>query len=229
MRGWLLEARRAEAVRLGAQNFLAAPTRFVAKDEAVGVLAHAASVLPNLTHVVDAIAANADVNAVSILAPEHGFRGSAPAGEGGAGGVDPATGLPIRSVYRKTGNALVDAATRDGARTVVVDLQDVGTRFYTYIWTLYDLLVAFAAARHNSADADLRVIVLDRPNPLGGVAVQGPVVVECVAIAPRTPRRPNPPRVGASRSHPCPERPRTHAGRTSRASWVASRLRCATA
>ena len=179
----MANANKAATFQLGAEVFLAQPTRYLPNTggvkPVVAVLAHAASVLPNLSSVVDALALHTpDVRTVSILAPEHGFRGVAPAGEGGKGGIDPSTGLPVRSIYRKTGKALVDEATRDGASVVVVDLQDVGCRFYTYVWTLYDLLVAFAEARHRTGDTSLRVVVLDRPNPLGGVAVQGPVTVE---------------------------------------------------
>jgi uncharacterized protein YbbC (DUF1343 family) len=105
----------------------------------------------------------------AVFGPEHGFRGTAQAGGSEGRHDDPATGLPVYDTYLKSGQALADVFTASGVDTVLFDIQDVGARFYTYIWTLYDCM---AAARL----AGKRVVVLDRPNPVTGRAALGPVL-----------------------------------------------------
>lgn len=104
------------------------------------------------------------VKLVALFSPEHGIRGEADEKVGDA--VDGQTGLPIYSLYGQ--RTKPTAATLQGIDTLVYDIQDIGCRFYTYISTLG--LVLEAAREHR-----LRVVVLDRPNPLGGTAVEGPV------------------------------------------------------
>lgn len=117
------------------------------------------SVTEDLGRGVDALlAAGADIR--SLLTPEHGYWGAAQAGESGGDSSDAATGLPILDTYLLEGEGLDALLRRTEAPQVVVDMQDIGTRFYTYMWTLYDLLCS--AARTETA-----VTVLDRPNPLG--------------------------------------------------------------
>lgn len=123
------------------------------------------SVTADLTRGVDALlAVGAPLHC--LLTPEHGYWGSAQAGESEGGGVDETTGLPVLDTYRVQGEALDALLQRSGAERVVVDLQDIGTRFYTYLWTLFDVLVS-------ASRVGLPVTVLDRPNPLGR-AVHGP-------------------------------------------------------
>ena len=146
------------------------------------ILAHAASVLPDLTHAVDALAdaTKSGVNLVSVLAPEHGFRGAQQAGHGGKNAtLDPRTGLQVFSIYTKSYDQILSLVQRDGCEVVLVDLQDCGARFYTYIWSMYDVLVAAAGARSGHGNgAPVKVVVLDRPNPLGGQRIEGPVLAE---------------------------------------------------
>lgn len=104
------------------------------------------------------------VELVALFSPEHGIRGAAEAGEKVASGRDEATGLPIHSLYGETRKPT--AAMLDGIDVLVFDIQDIGTRYYTYLWTM--ALALQAAAEHG-----LEFVVLDRPNPLGGAAVQG--------------------------------------------------------
>ncbi|MCB7137129.1 exo-beta-N-acetylmuramidase NamZ family protein [Cellulosimicrobium marinum] len=113
----------------------------------------------------------AGVPVVRYLSPEHGLSGRAREGEHVATGVEPASGLPVVSLYGD--HVRPDADDLHGLDAVVVDLQDVGARFYTYVWTLSHVLEA--CAEHGVA-----VVVLDRPNPLGGRAadVEGPVLDE---------------------------------------------------
>jgi uncharacterized protein YbbC (DUF1343 family) len=108
----------------------------------------------------------AGVALVAIFTPEHGFRGALDV-ENIGHGVDSATGLPIFSLYGNV-RAPTDAMLR-GVDVLLVDLQDIGARTYTYISTA--LLTLRAAAR-----VGIPLIILDRPNPIGGVLVQGPAL-----------------------------------------------------
>lgn len=107
------------------------------------------------------------INVTTLLSPEHGFRGTADAGQHVASGVDEATGLPVVSMYSGGKRGISDALL-DSIDAIVVDLQDVGTRFYTYHITMIEAMEA--AGRRGK-----KVIVLDRPNPLG-MTVDGPVL-----------------------------------------------------
>lgn len=102
-----------------------------------------------------------------IFSPEHGFRGKVDAGEAVANSVDAATGIPIRSLYNGNAQRPSDAAMRS-FDVLVVDMQDVGLRFYTYHISMLRLMEACAACRKP-------VIVLDRPNP-NGSRIDGPVL-----------------------------------------------------
>lgn len=108
----------------------------------------------------------AGVNLVALFSPEHGFRGAAAPGAAVSSAVDTATGLPIYSLYGSSVSP-TDSMLR-GIDVLLIDLQDVGARYYTYISTA--IKVMQAAAPH-----DIPVVVLDRPNPVGG-AVQGTVL-----------------------------------------------------
>lgn len=123
------------------------------------------AVTADLRRGVDAlIDSGADIR--SLLSPEHGYWGAVQAGQSEGEGRDEATGLPILDTYLSAGEALDSLVYRAGADQILIDLQDIGTRFYTYMWTLYDLLCS-------AARTGLGVVVLDRPNPLGG-QVAGP-------------------------------------------------------
>ena len=109
---------------------------------------------------------SAGVRLVALFSPEHGFRGAADPGAAVASSVDSATGLPIYSLYGRT-SAPTDEMLA-GIDVLLVDLQDAGARYYTYITTTVDVMQAAARNR-------IPVVVLDRPNPIGG-AVQGNVL-----------------------------------------------------
>jgi uncharacterized protein YbbC (DUF1343 family) len=129
-----------------------------------GLLAHAASVDARGTHAIDVLRA-AGVDVVRLFGPEHGLRGLLAAGEKVGDGRDAPSGLPVVSLYgSKTKPAPADLA---GLDVLVVDLQDAGVRFYTYASTM---LLALDAA----AAAGIELVVLDRPNPIGGERVEGP-------------------------------------------------------
>lgn len=117
-------------------------------------------------HTLDIMLANG-VNVTTIFSPEHGFRGKADAGQHVADGVDVKTGIPIASLYSGK-NRMPAQSVMESIDVIVCDLQDVGTRFYTYYITMLDLM---RAASLNGKE----FIVLDRPNP-NGMTVDGPVL-----------------------------------------------------
>ncbi|MGB9376111.1 MAG: DUF1343 domain-containing protein, partial [Mycobacteriales bacterium] len=159
---------RGPVVQTGAQ-VLADSHYAELRGQKVGIIANPTTVLPDLRHVVDAMAGSSDVDLRAVFGPEHGFRGSAQAGGAEGYFVDPKTGLPVYDTYLKTPEQLADIFTRSGIDTVVFDIQDVGARFYTYIWTMYDSM-------RGAVLAGKRFVVLDRPNPLTGMAARGPVM-----------------------------------------------------
>ncbi|MFD9937069.1 exo-beta-N-acetylmuramidase NamZ domain-containing protein [Streptomyces massasporeus] len=134
-----------------------------------GIVTNPTGVTRDAGHIVDVMHADARVDLTAVFGPEHGFRGTAQAGGSEGRYDDPATGLPVYDTYLKSGRALADIFTASGVDTVVFDIQDVGARFYTYIWTLYDCMEAAQLAGK-------RFVVLDRPNPVTGRAALGPVL-----------------------------------------------------
>ncbi len=130
----------------------------------VAVIANQTSMVKD-QHLVDFLLEN-DVKIVQVFAPEHGFRGTASAGEKITSGTDEKTGLPIVSLYGN--NKKPTAAQLADVDVLVFDIQDVGARFYTYISTM-------SYAMEAAAENDKKFIVLDRPNP-NGYYVDGPVL-----------------------------------------------------
>ena len=117
-------------------------------------------------HLVDMLVAQG-VNLVGIVSPEHGFRGTADAGEKVNSSVDSRTGVAIWSLYSAKGRNLTDEQLA-AFDIMLVDMQDVGLRFYTYYITMLDVI-------NRCADFARKVIVLDRPNP-NGMYVDGPIL-----------------------------------------------------
>ncbi len=130
----------------------------------VGLLAHQASVTRDFSHATTLLSRLPGVRLVRLFAPEHGLWGAVQDHAAIATGTDPVTGLPVSSLYGEQ-----RAPTRemlDGLDALVVDLQDVGARYYTFAWTM-------ALSMRECARAGVQVVVLDRPNPLGGERVEG--------------------------------------------------------
>ncbi len=161
------------------------------RGKRVGLIANPTSVDASLVSTVTRFRAHADVKLVALYGPEHGVRGNAQAGEFVAFYQDEHFGLPVFSLY---GQALslpadplvdIDATMREfdtqhagkqvvpemlrGVEVLVFDLQDVGTRVYTYVATM-------AYAMSAAAAAGIPFAVLDRPNPIGGFAMEGPIL-----------------------------------------------------
>jgi uncharacterized protein YbbC (DUF1343 family) len=141
----------------------------ILRGQRAGVITNPTGILPDRRHEVDVMHGDNAVDLVAVFGPEHGFRGTAQAGGSQGFYNDPRTGLPVYDTYGKSGRALADVFAASGVDTVVYDIQDVGARFYTYIWTLYDSMVAAAMAGR-------RFVVLDRPNAISGRQATGPVL-----------------------------------------------------
>ena len=134
------------------------------KGKRVGLVTNHSAIDRERGHVIDRLAAAKDVRLLALFSPEHGIRGASDAQV--ASGRDEKTGLPIHSLYGKTRKPTAEMLA--GLDLLVFDLQDIGARYYTYISTLG--LVMEAATEQGKA-----LLVLDRPNPIGGEAVEGPV------------------------------------------------------
>ena len=135
------------------------------KDKKIGIVTNQTGILSNKTHLVDFLLEQ-KINLQKIFAPEHGFRGTADAGEHVVDGKDIKTGLPIISLYGD--NKKPKAEQLAGIDILIFDLQDVGARFYTYISSLHYIMEA-------CAENNIQLIILDRPNP-NGAFVDGPIL-----------------------------------------------------
>jgi uncharacterized protein YbbC (DUF1343 family) len=138
----------------------------------IGLVCNPASVDVELRHAADRLAGAADFTLAALFGPQHGFRSDVQDNMIETGHArDPRRAIPIYSLYSETREPTAEML-RD-LDVLVIDLQDVGTRVYTYIYTMANCLRA--AARHG-----VRVVVCDRPNPIGGVEVEGaPLVPAC--------------------------------------------------
>lgn len=132
----------------------------------VGLVTHPAAVLPDLTSATDALL-NAGVKLAALFGPEHGFNGAAADATAVADATDARTGIAVYSLYGPTKEPTPAMLTN--VDVLVFDMQDVGARFYTFISTLYYVLRAAAKNRKP-------LIVLDRPNPINGAVMEGPLV-----------------------------------------------------
>jgi uncharacterized protein YbbC (DUF1343 family) len=135
------------------------------KDKKIGIVTNQTGILSNKTHLVDFLLEK-KIAVQTIFAPEHGFRGTADAGEHIVDGKDPKTGLSIISLYGD--NKKPKAEQLAEIDLMIFDLQDVGSRFYTYISSLHYVMEA-------CAENGVPLLVLDRPNPNGGI-VDGPLL-----------------------------------------------------
>lgn len=138
------------------------------RGKRVAIVANQTSVIFNnrgYTHIVDSLV-SLKIDLKKVFAPEHGFRGTADAGEIIKDGVDTKTGLPIVSLYGK--NKKPSTAQLKDVDVVIFDIQDVGARFYTYISSLHYVMEA-------CAEQNIPVLILDRPNP-NGHYIDGPIL-----------------------------------------------------
>lgn len=150
------------SVRSGAE-VLATSAFEALSGQRVGLIANHTTRI-DTSHVIDRLAEAPNVDLEAIFAPEHGFRGTAGAGEAVEDDRDPRTGTPVYSLYGDTRRPTPEMMEELDA--LVFDVQDVGARFYTYITTM-------GLAMQSAAEAGLQFVVLDRPNPLGGTLTSG--------------------------------------------------------
>ncbi|PZF83157.1 exo-beta-N-acetylmuramidase NamZ family protein [Jiangella anatolica] len=157
----------ARAVLTGAQR-LADDGWTALSGHRVGVISNPTGILPDASHIVDSMVASGNVTIAGVFGPEHGFRGSAQAGEAEETTIDPRTGVTVYDAYGAQEAGFMRMFAEADVEVVVFDIQDVGARFYTYIWTMWSAMRA-------AARMGLRFVVLDRPNPVGGSA-RGPML-----------------------------------------------------
>jgi uncharacterized protein YbbC (DUF1343 family) len=178
------------AVKPGLEVFLEEQAGLV-RGKRVGLITNPTGVDRDLRPDIESLRRRTDFRLVALYGPEHGVRGDAQAGEYVPFTTDPGSGLPVFSLYGQTmkpapgmlrnidaymrsfdtsgeGKGLDKASVRD-VEAMIFDIQDVGTRVYTYIATM-------AYAMEACAESGIPFIVLDRPNPIGGLAAEGPIL-----------------------------------------------------
>ncbi|MEL3974490.1 DUF1343 domain-containing protein [Rossellomorea oryzaecorticis] len=151
---------------LGVEQLLKEEKHLI-EGKKVGLITNPTGVDQELNSIVDTLHNDPDVELTALYGPEHGVRGDAQAGEYVEFYIDERTGLPVYSLYGATKKPTPEML--ENVEVLLFDIQDVGTRFYTYIYTM---AYAMEAAKEN----DIPIIVLDRPNPLSGEEVEGPVL-----------------------------------------------------
>lgn len=137
------------------------------RGKRVGLITNPTGVDSRLRSTIDILHAAAGVQLVALYGPEHGVRGEYPAGELIDNKIDPTTGIPMFSLYGRTRKPTPEMLK--GVDVLVYDIQDIGSRSYTYISTL-------GLAMEAAAENNIEFVVLDRPNPLGGLKFEGPLV-----------------------------------------------------
>lgn len=155
----------AGAVRTGLDNVGAHAALFAGKR--VGLIVNHTACRSDGAYVVDVFRAMPGVRVTALFSPEHGLHGAEAAGEKVGDQIDPVYGLPVHSLYGKTTKPTPEMLA--DVDVLVFDMQDVGARFYTYVYTMS--LAMEAAAEHGK-----RFVVLDRPNPINGREVEGPLL-----------------------------------------------------
>ncbi len=140
----------------------------ILKGKKVGLITNPTGVDHNLKSTIDILFRSTDVHLVALFSPEHGVRGDFAAGEQVGTITDSETNLPIYSLYGKTRKPTAEMLK--GIDILVYDVQDIGSRSYTYISTL-------GLAMEAAAENNISFVVLDRPNPLGGIRMEGPVTL----------------------------------------------------
>ncbi len=158
------QAPSARSVRPGIETFLADVPRAL-RGKRVGLITNNTGIDRSRTSDIDLIAKHKDLRLVVLLAPEHGIRGAAEAGDEVADETDPRTGVPIYSLYKSEDRGPTPEMLKD-VDVLVYDLQEVGGRTWTYVSTM---ALSMQAAKKKG----IPFVVLDRPNPIGGEIVEG--------------------------------------------------------
>lgn len=164
--------------QFGAEQLLSEYIHLI-KNKKIGIVTNHTAVLKNGVHLVDTLNSFKDIKITALFGPEHGIRGNYSDGESIDNSVDSKTGIHVYSLYGKykkpTKEMLKDI------EVLIFDIQDIGARFYTYISTMFYSIQA-------AAENNIPIIILDRPNPINGVYVDGPIrkpdLISFVGIAP---------------------------------------------
>jgi uncharacterized protein YbbC (DUF1343 family) len=151
-------------VRVGVETFLADVPRAL-RGKRVGLITNHTGIDRSRNSDIDLIAKHKDLKLVALMAPEHGIRGTAEAGERVVDETDPKTGVPVYSLYKTEDRGPTPEMLKD-VDVLVYDLQEVGGRTWTYVSTM---ALSMQAARRKG----IPFVVLDRPNPIGGEIVEG--------------------------------------------------------
>ena len=169
---------QSKIVKVGADLLVSEQLKLV-ENKNLGIVTNHSAVLNSGVHLVDTLNNLSSVNIIALFGPEHGIRGNAPDGKAIKDGIDIKTNIPVYSLYGK-----IRKPTKEMLKNIdilIFDIQDIGARYYTFISTLYYTLIS-------AAENNIPIIVLDRPNPIGGIIVDGPIRKEefksFVAIAP---------------------------------------------
>ena len=153
-------------VHLGSERLVASP---VLDGRYVGLVCNTASIDSDLRHVADRLATHPRAHLAALFGPQHGFRSDVQENMIETGHLrDEVRHVPIYSLYSETREPTAEMLR--GLDVLVIDLQDVGTRIYTYAYTMANCLIAARTHR-------VKAIVCDRPNPIGGIGVEGPMLV----------------------------------------------------
>ena len=139
----------------------------ILEGKRVGLITNPTGVDNNMKSTIDILHEAKNVQLVALFAPEHGVRGDAHAGDHVDNVTDPKTGLPVYSLHGKT--RFPSAEMLKNIDVLVYDIQDIGCRSFTYISTM-------GLAMQAAAENNVEFVVLDRPNPLGGLKVEGGLV-----------------------------------------------------
>ncbi|QKY69993.1 exo-beta-N-acetylmuramidase NamZ domain-containing protein [Lentibacillus sp. CBA3610] len=150
-------------MKLGNENLFTEPYNSLLRGARVGIVTNYTGLNSSFERTIDRLI-DEGVNVTKLFAPEHGFYGVGQAGESVSDEVDPKTGIEIISLYGKN-KQMAKHLLRD-IDTLILEIQDVGVRFYTYISTMFHVM-------KTAGNAGVPLVILDRPNPLGGTLVEG--------------------------------------------------------
>jgi len=160
-----VSAQNIKDLQLGSDRLITEFQSFIIGKN-IGLVTNHTGLLTNGKHIADVLNDMDGVKLIALFGPEHGVRGDAPAGEKIIDSIDPQTGVPVYSLYGK--NRKPTEEMLNGIDLLIFDIQDVGARFYTYISTLFYMV-------QTSAEENIPLIILDRPNPINGISVDGPI------------------------------------------------------
>jgi uncharacterized protein YbbC (DUF1343 family) len=158
------------AIETGLARLAAEGTRLAPLHGRTGLIVNPTSVDSELRHAIDLLRARSDMHITALFGPEHGVRGDAQDMIGVDAATDPQSGLPVFSLYGHSEASLSPTAEMlEQVDALVFDIQDVGSRYYTFVWTM-------VLAMRACAKAGKGFVVLDRPNPISGVQIEGAAI-----------------------------------------------------